>query len=250
MRQEPSEIFAMLSVIRVNRAYRNAAEKERYESMEIAPDDLEAIRPKSYDWGYEKYSDTASVALDNGKPIKNIPKVKTPFKSGDLVRVFKTVTDGDLLWAGNIDLVRRKDYLIGEQKGFERGKWSSIFFDGMPVKLEREGKTIFGCAHLYQAQGEGVSWAVQEYGDFGYGGLYLLNSGDHLTVYKNVRDGEIEWEGVLDFDMEEHSYINWGDMRQDVHRMPKHTDPVLWLAMNYQRRPVAITPAAKMSKEL
>lgn len=174
------------------------------------------------DWVFQEYGDK--------EPVR--------FQSGDLVKIFKTVTEGDPYWIGTVKL-DRSDYHHGLQEGMDKEKWSSMFFKEMPVKLERDGKVIFGAMEPFCETGtEGVIWSVREYGKSGYDGLVTLKDGDKLTVYANVRDGEVEWEGELDFGPDEITKHGW----TEVVREPKHMKTEDWLQLCWESRPAIIVP--------
>ena len=66
-----------------------------------------------------------------------------------------------------------------------------------------------------------------------------MKPGDKLTVYSNVRDGEIDWQGVLDFGPQEVQKIGWSE----VMRATRHMDTEKWLQLNWENRPIIVTPA-------
>jgi hypothetical protein len=180
------------------------------------------------DWAFKKYNDSRS--LNPGSAQR--PEA-TPLESGDLVKIFKTVSDGDVLWQGTVDYDFKK-YHHGLQKGLSPQAWASMFSDTLPARLERDGKAIFGALELYDESGsEGVIWSLQEYGKPGYAGLVFLKDGDRLTVYDNVRNGEVEWEGRLEFGPENVAKIGWTEIMREA----RHMDTQEWLQMSWQNRP-------------
>lgn len=191
------------------------------------------------DWGYSSHDNSlTSRFLDSGTyPDEHVEA--TSFKAGDLVKIFKTVTDGDIAWQGKIDY-DRSEYHHGFQKDIDKKDWSRMFSDALPAKLERkDGTVIYGALEPFCETGtEGVIWSVSEYGQAGYAGLNCLEEGDVLTVYKNVRDGEVEWEGVLDFEEENITKVGW----TEVLRETKHMKTEDWLQMSWDNRPVVVKP--------
>lgn len=148
------------------------------------------------DWTVQPYSgDPQHVASE---------RQAETLQSGDLVRVFKSVSDGDVCWSGAVAL----DYgcpdvmgyrVHGAQAGIAPENWGSMFFNTLPARLEQDGRTIYGALEAFAETGtEGVLWAVHEYGAAGYDGLHILKDGDMLTIYSAVRDGAVAWEGTLD----------------------------------------------------
>jgi hypothetical protein len=181
----------------------------------------------AYEWGYSTFDD-----------IRKNPRKHTQLKSGDLVKIFKTVSDGDVAWSGKIDYSYKK-YHHGLQKRLKPEKWSGMFNRQLPAKLEQDGKTIFGALEPFCETGtEGVIWSLHEYGKNGYDGLNVLKKGDLLTVYNAVRDGEVEWEGTVDFGPEKVEKMGWSE----VMRQTNHMDTQKWLDLSWQRRPVIVTP--------
>lgn len=184
----------------------------------------------AYDWGFVAYDD-----------LKADPRKNALFKSGDLVRVFKSVSDGDVLWEGVIDYDCEK-YHHGFQKGMPPNEWVGMFYRCWPARLERaDGTVLFGALEAFAETGtEGEIWSVHEYGKQGYDGLNCLRNGDKLTVYTNVRDGEIDWEGPVAFGPEKVERL--GPWAGEIMRRTTHMDTMEWLQMSYQHRPVVVTP--------
>lgn len=219
------EIFGMLDVIEVELPFESEEAQKRADAIS---EELKALGLRAarivYDWGYRPVN--KALALGYGPSV--------PFKSGDLVTIFKTVSDGDILWSGTIDLDRR-EHSCGVQRGAEI--WNSLFDNRLPARLEQNGQTIFGSLYPFCESGtEGIIWAVEEYGKTGYDGLYDLKNGDRLTVYSAVRNGDVEWTGKLDFGPEEVSRHN----RTEVMRKTNHMDTARWLELSWQNRPIVI----------
>jgi hypothetical protein len=244
MNSAPKEIFAQMCVISTEVPYDSEEARRKAEEMnkEIAHLGVRTYRA-AYDWGFIKYDD---LAVNNkGKKDKDhfIPEGLVPFIKGDLVKVFKTVTDGDVLWSGKIKL-DRTDYHHGLQSGLEKSKWAAMFFDSLPAKLtKKDGSVVFGSLDPFCETGtEGVIWSLQEYGKSGYAGLHCLEDGEHLSVYSEVRDGKVEWQGRLDFGPEKVKKIeNWAEVLRET----KHMDTKQWLQMSFDKRPIVLTPAPK-----
>ena len=226
MMAKQKEIYGMLSAMTVELPPENEAAGRKLEKMnEDLKDFGVRVFRNATDWGYRTYD----------SPIRKAVK----FKSGDLVKVFKTVSAGDVQWQGTVDL-DRTDYHHGWQKGISSQEWEDMFVHGLPARLERDGKTIFGSLEPFCETGtEGVIWAVYEYGKSGYDGLHCLDDGDRLTVYSEVRDGDVEWHGKLDFGPENVTTVaKW----HEVMRETNHMDTGKWLEMNWQNRPVIVIP--------
>ena len=166
-------------------------------------------------------------------------KEPTALKKGDLVKVFKTISEGNVLCDLVIDF-DRSEYHHGFQRGIDRGEWSRMFRDELPAKLIRDGKVVHGALMPFCETGtEGVIWSVQEYGGLGYGGLNCLQDGDQLIVFNAVYSGEIEWEGEMDFGPTDVKKIDWSEVMRDTLHMPTKQ----WMSMSYDRRPILIKPA-------
>ncbi len=232
------KIYGMMNAKTVRVPYTDPEEKKRHDEINASMKGIAQVFKGATDWAFRRYEDTATKILANKPLQKFLPrKDAEDFRSGDLVTIFKNVTDGDVCWQGTVDL-DRSAYHHGYQKGMSSTTWSGMFFDQLPVKLERDGKTIFAAMEPFCETGtEGVVWSVHEYGKTGYDGLIVLENGDKLTVYSEVRDGAIEWQGRLDFGPEKLEKIgNW----TDVLRCTNHMDTKKWLELSYQNRPVVI----------
>ncbi|MGE4313151.1 MAG: hypothetical protein AB7E85_02615 [Pseudobdellovibrionaceae bacterium] len=197
-------------------------------------------------FGYSAYADDVLT-----------PRGDYAFTKGDLVKVFKTVSKGEVLWEGHVSLNRERDrvkgptgyqgqavggfWVHGVQDDMDSQKWGRMFFNKLPAKLERDGHIIYGALDPFFETGtEGVIWSVQEFGNYGYAGLHCLKDGDKLTVYSVVLDGEVEWEGPVAFeDVMPPLKVDW----TDLHQIPTHCDPRQWLRFSYDCRPVAIVPS-------
>lgn len=222
--------FGLLSLIDVELPPRDAADKARMDKMnaKLAGTGFRTYR-RGYDWGYETYAEQKGRREE----------IKQPFKAGDLVRVFKTVSEGDVAWEGTVEL-NYKRYHHGLQKGVKNKTWVSMFYNRLPARLERDGAVTFGVLDPFLETGtEGVIWSFCEYGKNGYDALVCLRNDDKLTVYKNARDGAVDWEGVLDFKPESVTKLNG----HEVVRETKHMDSLKWLELSFQRRPVAVIPS-------
>lgn len=236
------KIFAMLDVLRVRIPYESKEAEEKAEKMnaEMAHLGSQTYRA-AYDWGYAAYEDKliGRTFSQRQNPRHHLPEPQ-PFKSGDLVRVFKSVTDGDVHWQGKVDY-DRSEYHHGFQKGMDKGEWVEMFYDGLPAKVtrKRDGRTFFGMLDAFAETGtEGSIWSVCEYGKSGYDALHCLEEGDELTVYSNVRDGDIEWEGEVSFGPEDVTKIGW----IEVLRETNHVETEEWLQWNWHKRPVIVVP--------
>jgi hypothetical protein len=225
MTKSKTEIFGQLSMIRVELPYETAVEQAKADAMneQIKGLGFRTYR-MAYDWAVQE---------------KGFQKKPAALKSGDLIKVFKSVSDGPLVWSGEIDL-DRTEYHHGIQRGFKTQDWAKMFHKQLPARLERnDGTVIFGSLEPFCETGtEGTIWCVHEYGKTGYDGLNYLDQGAKLTVYDHVTAGEIEWEGVLDFGPEQVEKVEWSE----VMRQTKHLPTKDWLNMTWQNRPVIITP--------
>lgn len=231
--------YGLLATESIELPYKTKAAQKKAEKMneELKGTGFRTCR-LGQDWTYKKYGDIASNILKQDPAQTNIRAAHTKLQSGDLVKIFKTVSDGDVLWAGTIDY-DRKEYHHGLQKKLDRKIWANMFYDQLPARLERDGKIMFGALEPFCETGtEGVIWALSEYGKSGYDGLVAVKDADKLTVYSTVRDGDVEWEGKLDFAPEKVSKVGW----TEIMRKTKHMDTQKWLAMSWQRRPVIVTP--------
>ncbi len=234
------KIYAMLAAVTVELPYETEEERKKSEetNKQIAGLGFRTFRAAD-DWGYRRYEDTITALKAKGADPKDVQR-KQPetFRSGDLVTIFKTVSDGDVQWQGTVDL-DRSAYHHGLQRGMPPSDWSAMFHDQLPARLERDAKVIYGSLEPFFETGtEGVIWAVHEYGKPGYEGLHYLKDGDKLTAYSCVRDGEVEWQGRLDFGPEKAEKLGWSE----ILRQTKHVPTKKWQEWSWQNRPVAITP--------
>lgn len=192
----------------------------------------------AYDWGVQESKDL----LVNHPRVKDArgwsDRTHQPLKQGDLVRVFKTVSEGAVCFDGVVNYSTRK-YHHGLQKGMRSHKWTGMFYEGLPAKLERKGVTTYGALEAFAETGtEGPIWSMSAYGKTGYDALICLQNGDKLTVYSDVRDGDAEWEGALDFNVPE-GPVKINDYTE-VMRTTNHIETDKWLAWSWQRRPVIV----------
>jgi hypothetical protein len=241
-------IFAILDTMTVELPPETpeAAERMAKQNEELSQsEELRGLGIRVYrggtDYGFRTY-DTLMTNMSYSalQKMKRRPEAQR-LESGMLVKVFNTVSDGDVCWQGKIDF-DTKEYHHGLQKGMDGKTWARMFYDGMPAKLVQDGRTIYGRLEPFCETGtEGVIWSLHEYGVQSYAGLHCLRDGDDLTVYSAVRDGNVAWQGVLDFGPEQVTKINW----TEVLRTAKHMDTEKWLHMCYDQCPVVITPAPK-----
>jgi len=102
MTANAKEIVGLLSMVRGERPYETAAEQEKADKLnaQIRGMGFRTCR-LAYDWAVHEYGQPKSAAL----------------KSGDLMKVFKTVSEGSVAWQGEIDF-DRTEYHHGIQRGF------------------------------------------------------------------------------------------------------------------------------------
>ncbi len=236
-----NEIHGILSTLTVELPYETQEEADKAADTNRRLGGLARVFRGATDFGYTAYADMVSNMKRANPMQKHLPYIKpTIFQCGDLVRVFKTVTDGDVHWRGTVALEKTGQYGYSfGQKDMFYPDWTMMFHDAMPAKLVRNGQTIFGALEPFYEQGMGgIAWSVQEYGRPGYAGLWHLHDGDDLTVYSAVRDGAVEWEGTVHFGLSEPFEAGWTTLM----RPAKHMDSKKWLALCWQRRPVIVTP--------
>ncbi len=142
------------------------------------------------------------------------PVAPLRLESGDLVKAFNTIADGEIWWGGKVNLEYRRErhkaetgyeqqavlgfWVHGLQASLPPAAWAMMFHTHMPARLERDGKTVFGQLEPFFETGtEGVLWSLQEFDKPGYPGLHVLKNGDRLTVYSKVFDGETAFESTL-----------------------------------------------------
>lgn len=237
------KIYGTLDTLSVELPPETPEEAERLRKQN---EELKGLGVRTYrggtDYAFREYKHMYSnMSHSEAQRYRKARPPRTRFESGDLVRVFKTVTDGDVLWQGRISY-ETKRYHHGLQRGVPEQKWAHMFYDRLPARLEKkDGTVLYGALDPFAETGtEGVIWSVHEYGKRSYDGLNCLENGDKLTVYSCVRDGAVEWEGPVDFTPQKITKVGW----TEVLREAKHMDADEWLHMCYQNRPVAVTPRA------
>lgn len=207
------------------------------------------------DWGMETYNDADARFANMTQASRYIPPHDNPLPEGGLLTVFNTIAKGETLWQGAVsfEFDRNKEPLRfnpavkrqaalgmvahGFQDNMDPEEWAAMFMIGYPARLEKDGKTIFGSLEPYAETGtEGIIWAVSEYGQTGYDGLHLLENGDNLTVYKNVTDGNVAWQGAVSFNEKQKSFtVHNGAMTTDTDRTPEHMEPSKWQQMYWNK---------------
>lgn len=209
-------------------------------------------KPLQYDFGYWPLKSLFNTVSDPGAEMAFMD-----FKSGDYVRIFSNVKAGDIAWKGEIDLdfesyihetgAHTKAQALNGYwvHGVQRNEgnpeaWGRMFHAQLPAILQRKDKTVYGALEPFFETGtEGVLWSVAEYGVEGYDQLHCLEKGDLLTVFSTVTDGDIEWEGTLDFT---DSPCKSGYCSEFV-RTPRHMNPERFLNLLHGANPVHVTPA-------
>lgn len=203
-----------------------SGKSETYGLLTWIPEDEFSVY--KYDWGYLPFADVFRVAVgEDVSPVR--------FHSGDVVKVFQTVTDGDVLWTGVIAL----DH--GVQRSFSEEDWTALFESERPARVERDGKVFFGHLNAYLAsETEGIRHAaLYPYTPApGAPPVHFLEDGDRLTVYGAVRSGAVVWQGALSFG----SRGCFGCDGRDVVREALHMETSTWQKLTFQRRPVAVSP--------
>lgn len=115
-------------------------------------------------------------------------------KSGDMLRVFNSITEGKEFLTVDIEYELDK-YFIEYQKGIERALWIEMFRAQMPAKLTKpDGSVIDGQLHEFK---EGGGWAIYDFDDKSYDSVHFLQDGDKLTVYSTITQGAAGWQGNL-----------------------------------------------------
>lgn len=235
--------FGILSTRTVELPYATKEDSDRAAELNRQ---LASLGARTYraatDWGYARYADLNAPVLATGALKKHLPRVEpVQFQQGDLVKIFSTVTDGDVMWQDKIKFKTMPKTIQQYQAGADRALWYTMFNESMPAKLEQGKKIMYGALDAFYEQGmEGISWCLREYGYDSYGALRPLKNGDRLTVYKNVRDGALEWEGRMDFGPEQVKKLGWIEILREAN----HMDNKKWMSLCYQNRPVMVTPAA------
>lgn len=199
----------------------------------------------AYDWGYERYDDTATFKLAGAPLLKNLPDMTQKMESGALVKIFKNVTKGEIAWHGTLDLEYNQQNPIGMQKGVDAPKWQAMFYDEMPARLMKDGQPVFGRVGIHSEQGPGTFFAFYEYGKDKP--EHMLVTGDDLIIYSKVMDGDVEWQGRVAFTadrgedgIQDVRYRTWST--EKIMRGTGHMYPEKWMEYSFDRRPVSITP--------
>lgn len=248
--------------------------EEKYKGKD-APDDFQrmidmmeimsekgADKFKYHDWFLKPFSKIEAQRDDLicGRETENPDKTSVPLPDkGTYMTVFNTIAKGDVAWEGTVDLEYERGFesyptnpQYGQQAifgmwvhGFDKActpeEWASMFFAHMPAKLEKDGKVIYGALEPFFETGtEGVQWSITEYGKKGYEALHSVGSGDKLTVYNDVTEGNIVWQGELEFEHKEQEaqiYPANPHHKEIVRRKPKNIDDEQWAFMTSQNYP-------------
>ena len=221
----PLRQFATLSTVSVELPPRDEAEKNRLEELtdQIQVFGFRALR-SALDWGYVPYNSNSGEAI--------------PLQSGMLVKIFKTVTEADLLLELDDIHMDFSEYHHGFPVGISKEKWIELISTEAPAKLTKtDGRVIYGALHAFAETGtEGHIWTVYEYDKGGYEGLNMIEAGDNLQVFKNVRAGEVLWEGHICFNEEDVHDTEYGEVIRD----PTHMSLEEWRKLSYGRHPAII----------
>jgi|GEM_PF-2385368 len=206
---------------------------------------------KETDFGFTETQDLIK-AVDELKPLG-----VQPLQTGQLVKIFNSITKGEVYWHGIVQHDHERLFpaqaqdqsaeqiplamdAYPSQEGLGFKKWAAMFSGGMPARLEKtDGSIVYGSLEAFCETGtEGVIWSVSEFGKQGYHGLNCLEAGDKLTVYSKVLDGNVIYEGETDISDSVSKVADcW-----DVARTVKHYDDAKWLAMSFSNCPAIITP--------
>ena len=182
-----------------------------------------ADRKNNYlDWHILPYEETEKARLKvmethtaQTKPTHQIP-------TGSLVTIFNTISTGEVLWSGKLHLEDvENDHLLSrhpdlknsnwiadtDTKTFNRKQspleWASYATSENPATLtKKDGTVLHGRLSKYFEMGIAHDLIVfEEMSDTksGYDIQHILQTNDHLTVYKTVEDGNIFWQGRVDF---------------------------------------------------
>lgn len=244
-KNEIKRVYGTLATVSVELPPENEEQKRKDDEMNksLAGIGVRVVRAAT-DWGYMQ------AGLKDPKRTD-----QQLLRSGDLVKLFKTVADGDIRWQGTIEF-EGSEYRTQSQKGVDIKEWGTMFFAGLPAKLERpDGTVIHGGLEGFFEQGmESIAWSVCEYGQNSYGALNMLENGDKLTVYDRVTNGEIDWQGRLSFAPENPQKLildersGWS---HEVMRETNHLSTKDWLLLSWQKRPFIMErskPALKLVK--
>lgn len=245
MTADNKQVFGVLATESVELPPETPEEAKRLEEQnkEIAHLGFRTFRGGT-DYSYREYRHMCTnMSMSDAQRFRKQRAPRTLFQSGDLVRVFKTVSDGDVAWQGKISF-DRKQYHHGYQRSIPHAKWEHMFKSGMTCKVERpQGQVLYGAldAWAVSSRKDSYMWILREFGKSAQAdGIHTLADGDRMTVYSAVRDGEVEWEGRLNFNVVAKGRIG----AVDVVRTAKHMNPRMWLQLCHEKRPVIVMPKA------
>lgn len=213
----------------------------------------EARASYAWDWGFWPYRDALNIESVERHPVlarmfpapQKYRHVKKPerLRTGDHLTIFKTIGAGHVRWQGTIDLVFTEFCDI--QRGFSEQEWVALFLANLPAKLERSGSHKQGYLFEWVETGmEAPAWAIHEFSNRGIQGLDVVENGDTLTIYDDVHDGEIEWQGTLEFGADELLSVRLEEFDKEEHIFRKvyHMDLEAWLGFTMEHRPVLVAP--------
>lgn len=135
-------------------------------------------------------------------PLRKIDEITTAvieLQNGDLIRVFNSITDGRKLMALTVDFVhaaRGQNF----QKDMDHELWYALCANHLPAKLKKpDGRIIDGTLNPFTEQGmEGyIAWSLFDFKNDSYNSLHPLETGDELTIFTEVTQGNILWQNRL-----------------------------------------------------
>jgi len=211
------------------------------------------VKSGDNDFAFMAHDDALALAQENTREFKT-----DLLRSGDLIKVFNTVSKGEIYWSGTIDMEYDRNqtpygenlefsqqmihdqWVHGAQADMEPEAWSAMFHANLAAKLEKQdGTVIYGSLHPFCETGtEGILWSVSEFSKAGYKGSHRLNDGDNLTVYSKVLDGNVAFEGRLDFEDKPQTFYSPFIFK----RTALHEGTGTWAERSYANCPAVLMP--------
>lgn len=182
--------------------------------------------------------------------------VTTQLQNGDLMRVFNSIAKGERLFQFKIDFERGDDYQQ-YQRGVNKNLWASLFNLELPAKLQREDGTIIdgNLMSFLETGMEGrPDWILFDFAKKSYESAHWLKDGDILTVFSHVTNGNIEWQGRLEFEnqplitgkktmlfsFDEAGKLHTRDVDDIFIKKPVKPDLATWEDFSLYRRPATV----------
>jgi hypothetical protein len=261
------KIYGLLTATTVELPFENAEAQAEADKTNAQLGGLFRVFRGGTDWGFQAKGEKEPALL----------------QSGDLVRIFKTVTDGDVCWQGTVDFDTKHYHHVLQKSAlgriidqptllgsFHQALKSSIPLSVLPViaslrheKTQPDAETRKWIGMFYKAlpaklerDGKVIYGALDAFSETGTEGViwslseYGKTGYDGLNCLKNG-DKLTVYDTVRDGAVEWEGRVDFSAPNvtkigwTEVMRTSAHMDTENWLQLSWQRRPAVLTPAPK-----